>query len=69
MALALVSLANLRAAEPHVVVVDDYFSLGLVAEIAISPKAQSVAYSEGRWQESTNDRKSDLWIAPTSEPM
>ena len=66
LALALVSLANLRAAEPHVVVVDDYFSLGLVAEIAISPKAQSVAYSEGRWQESTNDRKSDLWIAPTS---
>jgi dipeptidyl aminopeptidase/acylaminoacyl peptidase len=42
--------------------VDDYFTLGLISEVAISPDGTKVAYSEGRWQESTNDRKSDLWL-------
>ena len=50
--------------EKHVIVVDDYFTLGYLQAIAISSTAKSVAYTEGRWQESTNDRKNDLWVVP-----
>jgi dipeptidyl aminopeptidase/acylaminoacyl peptidase len=46
------------------VVIDDYFTLGLLNEVAVSSAAKAVAYTEGRWQESSNDRKTDLWIAP-----
>lgn len=53
-----------HAADPHTIGVDDYFTLAAINEIAISSAAKSVAYTEGRWQESTNDRKTDIWIAP-----
>ena len=49
----------------HQVGVDDYFSLGLLGAVAISDDGTKVAYTEGRWQESTNDRKSDIWLVAT----
>lgn len=52
------------AAEPKTVTIDDHFTLGALNEIAISWDAAAVAYTEGRWQESTNDRKTDVWIVP-----
>ncbi len=52
--------------EQHVIAVDDYFKLGYLQEIAMSSAAKGVAYTEGRWQESTNDRKTDIWVAPMS---
>lgn len=44
------------------IVVDDYFSLGFLKEVAISVDGAKVAYIESRWQESTRDRKSDIWV-------
>jgi dipeptidyl aminopeptidase/acylaminoacyl peptidase len=47
----------------HVISADDYFTQAWVfPEITISPDGKFVAYPEGRWQESTNDRKADLWL-------
>jgi dipeptidyl aminopeptidase/acylaminoacyl peptidase len=62
-------LAPLRAQEPardHDITIDDYFSLSLITASAISPDGKYVAYSEARWQKSTGDRKSDLWIVDTN---
>ena len=62
----LLMASSVRADEPartHDVTIDDYFTLAFVSEVAISPDGESVAYAEGRWQSSTNDRKADLWVA------
>jgi dipeptidyl aminopeptidase/acylaminoacyl peptidase len=64
--LALAPLASLHAQErTHDVTIDDYFSLALITGSAISPDGKYVTYSEARWQQSTGDRKSDLWIVDT----
>lgn len=49
------------------VTVDDYFTLGFITEVAISPDGKTVAYGEARWQESTNDRKNDIWVVDVAE--
>ena len=51
-----------QPARTHDITVDDYFSLGVVADVATSPSGSHVAYSEGRWQQTTDDRKADLWL-------
>ena len=33
-----------------------------VGGVALSPDAKYVAYTEARWQDSSGDRKSDLWL-------
>src|SRR5215469_13901432 len=56
---------SLGADEPrrtHTITVDDFFSVAHLSEVAISPDGDFVAYSDARWQESTNDRKSDIWV-------
>ncbi len=56
----------LRAGEPartHHITLDDYFTRAFIAVLAISPDGNSVACAEGRWQSTTNDRKTDLWMA------
>src|SRR5262245_47065388 len=67
LAVTLILVASaLCADEPartHDITLDDYFTLAFVSEIALSPDGKSVAYAEGRWQSSTNDRKADLWVA------
>jgi dipeptidyl aminopeptidase/acylaminoacyl peptidase len=50
-------------ARDHDITVADYFTQAELFEVAVSPDGKWVAYSEGRWQESSNDRRSDLWIA------
>ncbi len=50
-------------ARTHEITLDDYFTLAFIAEQAMSPDGNSVAYAEGRWQSTTNDRKADLWVA------
>jgi dipeptidyl aminopeptidase/acylaminoacyl peptidase len=47
----------------HEITIDDYFTLAFISEQMISPNGKSVGYAEGRWQSSTNDRKTDLWVA------
>src|SRR5438132_434410 len=57
-----------RAAGPgrtHAVTLDDYFAFAVISEVATSPDGELVAYAEGRWQASTNDRQSDLWVVTT----
>jgi dipeptidyl aminopeptidase/acylaminoacyl peptidase len=56
------SAAPAQPARTHDITVDDYFSLGVVSDVATSPSGTQVAYSEGRWQQTTDDRKADLWI-------
>src|ERR1700686_293301 len=42
------------------ITIDDYFTQADLFEIACS--GDLVVYTEGRWQASTDDRKTDLWI-------
>ncbi len=46
----------------HDITIDDLFTLAAVAEAVPSPDGKQVAYAELRWQESTDDRKADLWV-------
>ena len=55
-------LAPDEPARTHDITIEDYFTLAFVSEQAVSPDGESVAYTEGRWQSSTNDRKADLWV-------
>jgi dipeptidyl aminopeptidase/acylaminoacyl peptidase len=64
--LALLALPpGARAEAPkrdHDITVDDYFTQADIFDAALSPDGRYVAYSEGRWQKSTGDRKTDLWL-------
>lgn len=64
---AFVILANrqLRAERTHDITIDDYFTQAFILDHKISPSGEFVAYVEARWRESTNDRKTDLWIVGT----
>ena len=69
--LLLVPLSDAQAQEQprtHDVTIDDYFTQADIFQIALSPKLNAVAYTEGRWQKATDDRKSDLWIASADNP-
>jgi dipeptidyl aminopeptidase/acylaminoacyl peptidase len=46
----------------HDITVDDYFTQADLFDCKMSPDGKLVAYVEGRWQQSTNDRKTDLWV-------
>lgn len=50
----------------HNITLDDYFTLAYLLESIISPDGQYVAYAEARWQESTDDRKADVWVVTTT---
>ena len=56
------STAWAQSTRTHAITVDDYFSLGTIFDIALSPDGKTIAYTEGRWQQSSDDRKADLWI-------
>jgi dipeptidyl aminopeptidase/acylaminoacyl peptidase len=63
--------APVRAEAPkrdHDITVDDYFTLATILDCVISPDAKLVAYTEGRWQQSTDDRKTDLWVKEINGP-
>ena len=46
----------------HTITVEDYFTVSGIVQQAISPDGKYVAFTEGRWQKATNDRKADLWV-------
>ncbi len=52
----------------HDITVDDYFTLATLFECSISPDGKQVAYTEGRWQKSTDDRRADLWLVDSAKP-
>jgi dipeptidyl aminopeptidase/acylaminoacyl peptidase len=68
--LLLLQAATARSGGPartHDVTIDDYFTIAFIAELAISPDGKSVAYAEGCWQSSTDDRVADLWVADAGD--
>jgi dipeptidyl aminopeptidase/acylaminoacyl peptidase len=62
-------LAPARAEAPardHDITLDDYFTQATPLEAVPSPDGKYVAYADGRWQESSDDRKADLWLAESA---
>lgn len=60
-------LVGPAAAQPapkrtHDITVADYFTQADLFAVALSPDGNFIAYTEGRWQQSTDDRKADLWV-------
>jgi dipeptidyl aminopeptidase/acylaminoacyl peptidase len=70
LALALTAVAPAGRAEAprrdHDITVHDYFTQADLFDLAVSPDGKRVAYTEGRWQESTNDRKTDMWVVESA---
>jgi dipeptidyl aminopeptidase/acylaminoacyl peptidase len=65
LALVLLVLPPVHAGAPkrhHDITIDDYFTQADIFQSVISPDSKHVAYTEGRWQKSTDDRKTDLWV-------
>jgi dipeptidyl aminopeptidase/acylaminoacyl peptidase len=61
---AVLLVAPVRAEAPkrdHDITVDDYFTQANIVDCVILDELH-IAYTEGRWQQSTNDRKTDLWV-------
>jgi dipeptidyl aminopeptidase/acylaminoacyl peptidase len=50
-------------ARTHNITIDDYFTQADILESRISPGGHVVAFTQATWQKSTNDRKTDLWVA------
>ena len=46
----------------HDIGIDDYFTLGTVSALAVSPDGSTVAYIEQRWEGADETRNADLWI-------
>lgn len=46
----------------HDITLEDYFTQADISQVSLSPDGKLAAYTEGRWQESTDDRKADLWV-------
>src|SRR5262245_11227133 len=63
LALAAATVTTAQAPKrTHTPTIDDYFTLATAGELALSPRSPHVAYTDARWQKSTNDRKADLWV-------
>jgi len=60
-----VSLAD-APQRTHDVEPEDYFSIGVITSVAVSPDGSNIAYTELRWEPPTDKRNSDLWIVNTS---
>ena len=50
----------------HTVVSDDYFTLATITQMTLSPGGDNVVYADARWRESSDDRKTDLWVVPAA---
>ncbi len=46
----------------HEIVPEDYFSIAMVTDLAVSPGGKHVAYCDSRWDKGANNRRSDLWV-------
>jgi dipeptidyl aminopeptidase/acylaminoacyl peptidase len=49
----------------HDITPEDYASVNLATEVAISPDGKQVVYSLGTWDKKTDKRRSDLWVVDT----
>jgi len=60
-----VPVVRAQGKRDHSITLDDHFTLAYLTEAALSPSGDFVAYAEGRWQESTDDRTPDVWLVST----
>lgn len=65
LALAVVAPAAAVPVRDHTITVEDYFTIAHVWQVAISPDASRVVWSEMRWQDDLPSRNIDLWAAET----
>ena len=47
----------------HDITSDDYFTIGVVVDCAMSPGGEHAAYVESRWEPPNEKRNLDLWVA------
>lgn len=52
--------------EDHRIGVEDYFSLGTLTDLAVSPRGDLVVYGETRWEGERDVRNRDLWVLDAS---
>ena len=60
--MAATAAAQSPAPRAHDITLEDYFTLGVINEIALSPDGTKAAWAEGRWQEDLDRRNDDLWV-------
>ena len=49
----------------HDIVPEDYFDIGVITGLAVSPDGRHIAYTESRWDRAEDGRNTDLWILDT----
>lgn len=54
-----------QPARTHDITIDDYETLAMIRELAVSPDGKFVAYTEARWDKSDDLQKTDLWVVAT----
>lgn len=52
-------------ARTHDITIDDYETLAMIRELAVSPDGKFVAYTEARWDKDDDLQKTDLWVVAT----
>ena len=59
-------LPRATLAEPpvrdHTIGLEDYFTLGVVGDVVMSPDSKHAAYTETRWAPPAEKRNTDLWV-------
>ncbi len=53
------------AERTHDITPEDYFSVNLVTELAVSPDGKQVAYCLATWDKKADNRRTDLWVVAT----
>jgi Tol biopolymer transport system component len=51
----------------HDITIDDLFTLGWLTECATSRDGRYIAFTQGRWLESADDRKKDVWLIDAND--
>ncbi len=50
----------------HDIEPEDYFTIGVVSSVAVSPDGKTVAFTETRWEPPEDRRNTDLWVVDTA---
>jgi dipeptidyl aminopeptidase/acylaminoacyl peptidase len=51
----------------HAITIDDFFDIGQMQDVAISPNAKQAVWLESRWDEALDKAQSDLWLINTQD--
>ncbi len=52
----------LAAERSHDITHDDYFTIDVIPELAVSPDGKYVAYTQSSWDKADDTRRTDLWV-------